>query len=146
MKRFALLALTAPLALLAACGGTTQPAETPAAPARSVTQTTDAPAAPDLSAAASVVVLTEQAAEADEGVPADIAAYCQALAADYGLTPREAEILALMALGRSAKYISEELTVSYNTTRTHVRHIYEKLNIHSKQELIDLVLFGSGVM
>lgn len=87
-----------------------------------------------------------EAAEADEGVPADIAAYCQALAADYGLTPREAEILALMALGRSAKYISEELTVSYNTTRTHVRHIYEKLNIHSKQELIDLVLFGSGVM
>ena len=79
-------------------------------------------------------------------MPADIAAYCQALAADYGLTPREAEILALMALGRSAKYISEELTVSYNTTRTHVRHSYEKLNIHSKQELIDLVLFGSGVM
>ncbi|TGY69661.1 LuxR family transcriptional regulator, partial [Enterorhabdus sp. NM05_H27] len=84
--------------------------------------------------------------EGDEGVPAEIAAYCQALAADYGLTPREAEILALVALGRSAKYISEELMVSYNTTRTHVRHIYEKLNIHSKQELIDLVLFGSGVM
>ena len=87
-----------------------------------------------------------EVAVADEGVPADIAVYCQELAADYGLTPREAEILALMALGRSAKYISEELTVSYNTTRTHVRHIYEKLNIHSKQELIDLVLFGSGVM
>lgn len=84
--------------------------------------------------------------EGDEGVPTEIAAYCQALAADYGLTPREAEILALVALGRSAKYISEELMVSYNTTRTHVRHIYEKLNIHSKQELIDLVLFGSGVM
>ena len=86
------------------------------------------------------------APEPDEGVPADIAAYCQGLAVEYGLTPREAEILALMALGRSAKYISEELTVSYNTTRTHVRHIYEKLNIHNKQELIDLVLFGSGVM
>lgn len=84
--------------------------------------------------------------DADEGVPAEIAQYCRELAADYGLTPREAEILALMALGRSAKYISEELLVSYNTTRTHVRHIYEKLNIHSKQELIDLVLFGSGVM
>lgn len=84
--------------------------------------------------------------EPEEGVPAEIAAYCQNLAIEYGLTPREAEILALVALGRSAKYISEELTVSYNTTRTHVRHIYEKLNIHSKQELIDLVLFGSGVM
>ena len=84
--------------------------------------------------------------DGDEGVPAEIAAYCQDLAVEYGLTPREAEILALVALGRSAKYISEELTVSYNTTRTHVRHIYEKLNIHSKQELIDLVLFGSAVM
>ena len=84
--------------------------------------------------------------ESEEGVPAEIAAYCQNLAIEHGLTPREAEILALVALGRSAKYISEELTVSYNTTRTHVRHIYEKLNIHSKQELIDMVLFGSGVM
>lgn len=94
------------------------------------------------------VTLSDAAREsdADEGVPAEIAAYCQDLAIEYGLTPREAEILALVALGRSAKYISEELTVSYNTTRTHVRHIYEKLNIHSKQELIDLVLFGSGVM
>ena len=57
MKRFALLALTAPLALLAACGGTTQPAETPAAPAPSVTQTTDAPAAPSTSDAIVFAVL-----------------------------------------------------------------------------------------
>ncbi|MEE0706913.1 MAG: helix-turn-helix transcriptional regulator, partial [Adlercreutzia sp.] len=82
----------------------------------------------------------------EEGVPVEIAAYCQDLADEYGLTPREAEILALVALGRSAKYIADELQVSYNTTRTHIRHIYEKLNIHSKQELIDVVLFGSGVM
>ena len=82
----------------------------------------------------------------EEGVPVEIAAYCQDLADEYGLTPREAEILALVALGRSAKYIADELQVSYNTTRTHIRHIYEKLNIHSKQELSDVVLFGSGVM
>ncbi|MEG0375744.1 MAG: LuxR C-terminal-related transcriptional regulator [Raoultibacter sp.] len=53
-------------------------------------------------------------------------------------------ICVLMAMGRSAKYIVKELTVSHNTTRTHVKHIYEKLNIHSKQELLDLVLFDSG--
>lgn len=88
----------------------------------------------------------EVAGAADEGVPADIMTYCQKLAQDSGLTPREAEILALIALGRSAKYIAEELVISYNTTRTHIRHVYEKLNIHSKQELIDLVLFGSGLM
>lgn len=95
---------------------------------------------------AAAPVAAAAAAEPEEGVPAEIAAYCQALAAEYGLTPREAEILALLALGRSAKYIAEELQVSYNTTRTHIRHVYEKLNIHSKQELIDAVLFGSGVM
>jgi DNA-binding CsgD family transcriptional regulator len=73
-------------------------------------------------------------------------AYCQELAQDHGLTPREAEILGLIAMGRSAKYIAEELVISLNTTRTHVKHVYEKLNIHAKQELIDLVLYGSGCM
>ncbi len=79
-------------------------------------------------------------------VPDDVMNYCRKLAAEHGLTSREAEILAFLALGRSAKYISEELVISYNTTRTHVRHVYEKLNIHSKQELLDCVLFGSGRM
>ena len=49
-------------------------------------------------------------------------------------------------MGRSAKYIAEELTISHNTTRTHIKHVYEKLNIHSKQELLDLVLFGAGLI
>ena len=37
------------------------------------------------------------------------------------------------------------MTISHNTTRTHIKHVYEKLNIHSKQELLDLALFGSGL-
>ncbi|MDR1014650.1 MAG: helix-turn-helix transcriptional regulator [Coriobacteriales bacterium] len=57
----------------------------------------------------------------------------------YRLTLRELEILDLLAHGRSVKYVAEELTISYHTARTHARHIYEKLNIHSKQELIDFV-------
>lgn len=65
------------------------------------------------------------------------------LAEKFGLTEREAEILELVAVGRSAQYIADELTISYNTVRTHIKHVYEKLNIHSKQELIDLVRFGS---
>lgn len=88
----------------------------------------------------------ESADAPEDGVPSEILAYCQKLALDSGLTRREAEILGLIAMGRSAKYIAEELMISYNTTRTHVKHVYEKLNIHSKQELIDLVLFGSGAM
>ena len=81
----------------------------------------------------------------EDGVPAEILACCQKLALENGLTRREAEILGLIAMGRSAKYIADELLISYNTTRTHIRHVYEKLNIHAKQELIDLVLFGSGM-
>lgn len=73
---------------------------------------------------------------------AELTAYCEKIAQEHGLTPRETEILGLMAMGRSAVYMAEELTLSYNTVRTHIRHVYEKLNIHSKQELIDLVVFG----
>lgn len=82
----------------------------------------------------------------EEELPSELLAYCRKLGAENGLTPREVEILGLIAMGRSAKYIAEELTISHNTTRTHIKHVYEKLNIHSKQELLDLVLFGSGVM
>ncbi len=81
-----------------------------------------------------------------EAMPSEMLAYCRKLALENGLTPREAEILGLIAMGRSAKYIAEELTISHNTTRTHIKHVYEKLNIHSKQELLDLVLFGSGLI
>ena len=83
---------------------------------------------------------------ADEGMPSEMQAYCKKLAVENGLTPREEEILELIAMGRSAKYIAEDLTISHNTTRTHIKHVYEKLNIHSKQELLDLVLYGSGLL
>jgi DNA-binding CsgD family transcriptional regulator len=64
----------------------------------------------------------------------------------FGLTQREVEILKLLAHGRSMKYIAEELFISYHTARTHVRHIYEKLNIHSKQELIDMMELPNGIL
>lgn len=79
----------------------------------------------------------------DEEVLSDNLASRGSLAEKFGLTEREAEILELVAVGRSAQYIADELTISYNTVRTHIKHVYEKLNIHSKQELIDLVRFGS---
>ena len=58
---------------------------------------------------------------------------------EYGLTPREAEVLDLLAEGRSAVYIAQELSLSTDTVKGHVRHVYQKLDVHSKQELIDLV-------
>lgn len=61
------------------------------------------------------------------------------LAEDHGLTPREREVFGLMAQGRSSTFISEELFVSTNTVRKHIAHVYEKLGVHSKQELLTLV-------
>lgn len=61
------------------------------------------------------------------------------LAEAHGLTPREREVFALMAQGRSSTFIAEELFVSTNTVRKHIAHVYEKLNVHSKQELLTLV-------
>ena len=61
------------------------------------------------------------------------------IAQKAGLTPREAEVFALLAQGRSIPYIRDELIISRETAATHAKHIYAKLGVHSRQELIDLV-------
>lgn len=62
-----------------------------------------------------------------------------AFASDYGLTRREAEVVPYIYKGRSAKVIAGTLCVSESTVRTHIRRIYEKTEVHSMQELIDLI-------
>lgn len=64
---------------------------------------------------------------------------CAKLARDCGLTPRETEILILFAKGRSAARIQEELVISRGTVTTHLQHIYRKVDVHSKQELLDAI-------
>ena len=54
-----------------------------------------------------------------------------------GLTARETEILSLLVRGRTLPYIANELFVTTGTVKTHVRHIYAKLDVHGKQELVD---------
>ena len=61
------------------------------------------------------------------------------LACFYGLTKRETEILGLYARGRDINFVCQALDLSRNTVKAHVKHIYAKLDIHSHQELIDLV-------
>ena len=69
----------------------------------------------------------------------DFAAACENLAVHYGLTKRETEIFALLAEGRDGPYIQEKLFIAKNTFKSHSLHIYRKLGIKSKQELIDMV-------
>lgn len=78
--------------------------------------------------------------EQDTAEPQDaLSARCTTLARTCLLTPCERDVLELLARGRSARYVADELGVSFNTVRTHIRHVYEKLGIHSRQDLIDLV-------
>jgi DNA-binding CsgD family transcriptional regulator len=48
------------------------------------------------------------------------------------LTPREIEVLKLAAEGTGIRELSEELALSSSTIRTHLKHIYEKLGVHSR--------------
>lgn len=64
---------------------------------------------------------------------------CEHVAADYDLTPREQEIMALVAKGRSTPRIQEALGLTAGTVNTHLAHLYRKLDVHDKQELIDLL-------
>ena len=57
----------------------------------------------------------------------------------YGLSAREAEVAELIARGNTVAHIAELLFVSENTVRTHSKRIYVKLDVHKRQELIDLV-------
>ena len=57
----------------------------------------------------------------------------------FGLTAREADIMGLYAQGRSRAFISAQLVISENTVRDHLKNIYRKLDVHNKQELIDLI-------
>ncbi|MEG0323013.1 MAG: LuxR C-terminal-related transcriptional regulator, partial [Raoultibacter sp.] len=61
------------------------------------------------------------------------------IAAEYKLSPREIEVLYLLGRGYNHGYIATRLFISENTVRTHVRHIYSKLEISSREELIELI-------
>jgi len=52
------------------------------------------------------------------------------------LTPREKEVLRLMAEGISSREIAARLGISYTTVRTHIRSVGSKLGVHSKLEAI----------
>ena len=73
------------------------------------------------------------------GIPSPFKQAILHVSQQYCLSPRETEILTLLAKGRNADYIEKELVISINTAKTHIANIYGKLNVHSSQELITLV-------
>ena len=61
------------------------------------------------------------------------------LADMYGLSERERQILHYLSLGYSVSRMSELLGISDNTVGTHIRSVYKKTGLHTKQEIIDRV-------
>jgi DNA-binding NarL/FixJ family response regulator len=56
--------------------------------------------------------------------------------ASYHLTPQESELLRLMVEGHHYKTAARELGITTNTVSFHLKHIYEKLQVHSKSEAV----------
>lgn len=71
-------------------------------------------------------------------------AACDGLTEKYRLTSREADALRLMVRGRKLQGIADGLGVSTNTAKSHMRHVYQKLNVHSSEELFDLLETDNG--
>lgn len=55
---------------------------------------------------------------------------------DYNLTPREKEVLTEIVNGLSYKMIAAELNISYETVRSHIKKIYDKLHVASLTEAV----------
>lgn len=66
-------------------------------------------------------------------------ARCKYIRQRFGLTERETDMVRLLAHGRSKTSISKELFISENTVKSYTRNVYSKLNIHSKQQLLDIL-------
>lgn len=64
---------------------------------------------------------------------------CLQIAEEHGLTPRQREIVLMLARGERVGYIADKLVLSEGTVRGHVNQIYRKLDIHSNAELVALV-------
>lgn len=78
---------------------------------------------------------SEEADEEKEGVGAKLGECFDA----YGLTAREAEVAQLLVLGHTQARIAENLCISENTVATHVRHVYQKIGVHNRQQFVDFI-------
>ena len=75
----------------------------------------------------------------------DLDVLCDELAGRGRLSAREVDVLRLLARGRTTVRIEAELGISSNTVNTHVKHVFQKLGVHSRQELLDLLEHAARV-
>lgn len=86
----------------------------------------------------------------EEEVPEQVAqsrraAEIDRVAAEANLGEREKEVLVLLLEGKSASEVARALVVANGTAKSHIRHVYKKLGIHSREELFGLFDEGREV-
>ena len=86
-----------------------------------------------------IVSMTNAPMQSDE-----LAEICNEVIEEFGLSAREGEVLRLISKGYSVDSISKKLVISPYTTQTHVRHIYSKMNVHKRSELLDYINMHRG--
>lgn len=64
---------------------------------------------------------------------------CERAVSLYALSKRESEVLRYWAMGYGSAHIEKELIIQHSTVDSHVRHIYTKMGIHSKSELLQIL-------
>lgn len=64
---------------------------------------------------------------------------CALLARTYGLTRREEEVVVAIASGMTVPKAADALFVSKETVKSHLKHVYAKLGVHAKEELLERV-------
>ena len=57
----------------------------------------------------------------------------------YGLTQRETDVIRLLADGKSNSVIANEMFIAVGTVKAHIQHVYQKLGIHTRKELFELI-------
>jgi DNA-binding CsgD family transcriptional regulator len=72
----------------------------------------------------------------EQHVLADV---CARISREYNLSARESEILLLLGRKKSLPSIEAELFIANGTVKAHIRHIYGKLGIHKRRELLDML-------
>ena len=62
----------------------------------------------------------------------------------FALSKREKQIVGEFSTGRSARSIADNNLISEHTVKTHLKHAYAKMEVHSRQELLDLLESGEA--
>ena len=53
------------------------------------------------------------------------------------LSKRETDVLRLLALGHSNYEIAERLVITENTVKMHIKHLYDKLDVHNRVQAVN---------